>query len=169
MLNKKIQDALNSQVNAEIYSAYLYLAMEAYFRSLNLKGFAGWMCVQSKEEMGHAMKIYKFINERSGRAILDAVAKPPAEWKSPLAVFEAALKHEQKVTGLINGLIELAAKEKDHATTIFLQWFVTEQVEEESNATEIVDKLKCLESSAAALYMLDKELGQRKPESEGGE
>jgi ferritin len=169
MLSKKMQDALNGQVNAELYSAYLYLAMEAYFQSVNLTGFANWMRVQSQEEVSHGMKIYDFVNERGGRAALEAIAKPPAEWKSPLAVFEAAYKHEQKVTGLINNLVEMAIKEKDHATEIFLQWFVTEQVEEEKNAGEIVAKLQALKDSAGGLYFLDKELGKRTLEAEGDE
>ena len=162
MISKKIQDALNGQINAELYSAYLYSAMEAYFQSVNLDGFANWMCVQSQEEMTHAKKICEFINERGGRVTLDVIAKPPAEWKSALAVFEAGYKHEQKVTGLINGLVELAEKEKDHATAIFLQWFVTEQVEEEKNASDIVAKLKMLEDIPQAVFMLNKELGMRK-------
>jgi len=166
MISKKMQDALNIQVNAELYSAYLYLAMVAYFQSANLAGFANWMRVQTQEEVSHAMKIYDFVIERGGRAILEAIAKPAGEWKSPLAVFEAAYKHEQKVTGLINKLVELAAKEKDLATNIFLQWFVTEQVEEEKNASEIVAKLQMLKDVPQAVYMLDKELGQR---TKGGE
>jgi ferritin len=169
MISKKMQDALNGQVNAELYSAYLYLAMEAYFQSVNMAGFANWMRVQAQEEVSHGMKIYDFVIERGGRAILDAIAKPAGEWKSPLAVFEAGYRHEQKVTGLINDLVELAAKEKDHATGIFLQWFVTEQVEEEKNASEIVGKLQALKDSAGSMYMLDKELGKRTVEAEGGE
>jgi ferritin len=169
MISKKMQEALNGQINAEMYSAYLYLAMDAYFQSMNFNGFAQWMRVQSQEEMGHAMKIYDFIAERGGRVVLEAIDKPQDEWKSPLAVFEAVYKHEQKVTGLINGLVEIACKEKDHATVIFLQWFVTEQVEEEKNASEIVAKLQLLKDSAGSMYMLDKELGKRKAESEGGE
>ena len=169
MISKKVQDALNEQINAEMYSAYLYLAMNAYFQSINFNGFAQWMRVQYQEEMIHAMKIYDFIAERGGRIVLDAIDKPQGEWKSPLAAFEAAYKHEQKVTGLINGLVELAKKEKDHATDIFLQWFVTEQVEEENNASEIVTKLQMLKDSAGQMFMLDRELGKRKAESEGGE
>jgi ferritin len=169
MISKKIQDALNGQINAELYSAYLYMAMEAYFHSSNFPGFAGWMRVQTQEEKTHAMKIYDFINERGGRVTLDAIARPTGDWKSPLAAFEAAYKHEQKVTGLINDLVELAIKEKDHAAHIFLQWFVTEQVEEEKNASEIVAKLQVLKDSAGSMYMLDKELGKRTFTEEGGE
>ena len=169
MISKKMKDALNAQINAELYSAYLYLAMEAWFQSVNFQGFAKWMRVQTREEMSHAMKIYDFITDRGGRVTLDAIAGPGGEWKSPLAVFEAAYKHEQKVTALINGLVELAEKEKDHATGVFLQWFVTEQVEEEKNASEIVAKLQILKDSAGSMYMLDKELGKRKSETEGDE
>ena len=169
MISKKMQDALNEQINAEMYSAYLYLAMNAYFQSINFNGFAQWMRVQYQEEMMHAMKIYDFIAERGGRIVLDAIDKPQGEWKSPLAAFEAAYKHEQKVTGLIHGLVELAKKEKDHATDIFLQWFVTEQVEEENNASEIVAKLQMLKDSAGQMFMFDRELGKRKAESEGDE
>jgi ferritin len=161
MIAKKTQDALNSQINEELYSSYLYLSMVAYFESINLPGFASWMRVQTGEEKTHAMKMYDFIIERGGRVTLEAIAKPTAEWKSPLAAFEAAYKHEQKITGLINDLVETAAKEKDHATGIFLQWFVTEQVEEEKNASEIVNKLQLLKDSAGSMYMLDKELGKR--------
>jgi ferritin len=167
MISKKIQDALNSQINAEFYSAYLYMAMEAYFHSLNFLGFANWMQVQTQEEVSHARKIYDFINERGGRVTLDAIARPAGEWKSPLAVFEAAYKHEQKVTALINDLVEVAAKEKDHATGIFLQWFVSEQVEEEKNASEIVGKMRLLKDSAGSMFMLDKELGKRTLAQEG--
>lgn len=162
MMTKKMQDALNAQINAEMYSAYLYLAMNAYFESENLGGFANWMAVQAQEEMSHAMKIYGFVNECGGRVMLDAIDKPAGTWKSPLAVFENVYKHEQKVTGLINKLVELAAKEKDHATEIFLQWFVTEQVEEEKNASEIVAKLQMMKDVPQAMYMMDKELGMRK-------
>jgi ferritin len=161
MIAKRVQDALNGQINEELYSSYLYLSMVAYFESINLPGFASWMRVQTSEEKSHAMKMYDFIIERGGRVTLEAIIKPAAEWKSPLAAFEAAYKHEQKITGLINDLFELAAKEKDHATGIFLQWFVTEQVEEEKNASEIVSKLQLLKDSAGSMYMLDKELGKR--------
>ena len=161
MISKKMEEALNGQVNAELYSAYLYLSMESYFKSLNLNGFAGWMRVQTQEEAAHAMKIYDFINERGGRAILKAIEGPETEWDSPLAVFEAVYVHEQKVTGLINDLVDLAIKEKDHATNTFLQWFVNEQVEEESSADEVVQQLKMMENAPGGMFMLDRELGQR--------
>lgn len=161
MLSDKMAKALNDQINAEMYSAYLYLAMNSYFLSNNLDGMANWMRVQAQEEMFHAMKIYDFINERGGRAILQAIDQPPAEWISSLAVFENGLAHEQKVTSLINNLVDLSMAERDHATTIFLQWFVTEQVEEEATATGIVNKLKMIGQDASSLFALDQELGQR--------
>jgi ferritin len=161
MISKKIEDALNEQINAELYSAYLYLSMEAYFESLNLSGFANWMMVQTQEELTHVMKIYRFVNERSGKVLLKAIAQPPTEWESPLAVFEAAYKHEQKVTGLINDLVNLAIEEKDHATNSFLQWFVNEQVEEESSADEVVQKLKMIKNAPEGQFLIDRELGQR--------
>ena len=161
MISKKMEEALNGQVNAELYSAYMYLSMESYFKSLNLNGFANWMRIQTQEEVTHAMKIYDFVNERGGRVTLSAIDGPPTEWNSPLAVFEAVYKHEQKVTGLINDLVDLAIKEKDHATNSFLQWFVNEQVEEESSADEIVQQLKMMEDAPGGMFMLDRELGQR--------
>ncbi len=161
MISEKMQEALNGQVNAELYSAYLYLSMEAYFKSQNLPGFANWMRVQTQEELTHAMKIYDFVNERGGRVILKPIEEPPAQWKSPLAAFEDAYKHEQKVTGLIDNLVNLAIDEKDHATNSFLQWFVNEQVEEESSADEVVKKLKMVEKAPGGMFMIDQELGQR--------
>jgi ferritin len=161
MLKNTIQDALNAQMNAEIYSAYLYLSMSAYFESLNLKGFANWMRVQAQEEMMHAMKFYGYIAERGGRVKTAAIEAPPTDWDSPLAVFTHTLKHEQKVTALIHGLVDLAAGEKDHATANFLQWFVGEQVEEEASADGIVQQVKLAGESPHGLLMLDKEYGQR--------
>ncbi len=161
MVNKKIQAALNQQLNAELYSSYLYLSMSGYFKSLNLPGFANWMRVQTQEELVHAMKFYDFINERGGRVMLQGVEAPPTEWSSPLDVFENAYKHEQKVTGLINDLVNVAVGERDHATNIFLQWFVTEQVEEEASADEVVQKLKLVGKDSGGLFMLDGEMGQR--------
>jgi ferritin len=161
MISKKTKDALNEQINAEFYSAYLYLSMEAYFESMNLPGFANWMRAQIQEESMHAMKIYDFVNERGGRVLLKSIEQPPTEWKSPLAAFEAAYKHEQKVTGLINDLVNLAIEEKDHASNTFLQWFVNEQVEEESSVNEVVQKLKMLENAPGGQFLIDRELGQR--------
>ncbi|MHC4568716.1 MAG: ferritin [Planctomycetota bacterium] len=156
-----MEDALNEQVNAELFSAYFYLSMESFFKSKNLNGFANWMRVQTQEEMSHAMKIYGFIDERGGRISLKAIDGPQTEWDSPLAVFEAVYEHEQKVTGLINDLVDLAIKEKDHATNSFLQWFVSEQVEEEASADQAVQQLKMIENAPGGIFLFDRELGQR--------
>ncbi|MHC4170552.1 MAG: ferritin, partial [Planctomycetota bacterium] len=139
----------------------LYLSMESFFKSKNLNGFANWMRVQTQEEMSHAMKIYGFIDERGGRISLKAIDGPQTEWDSPLAVFEAVYEHEQKVTGLINDLVDLAIKEKDHATNSFLQWFVSEQVEEEASADQAVQQLKMIENAPGGIFLFDRELGQR--------
>jgi ferritin len=161
MIKGKMESALNKQLNAEFYSSYLYLSMSAYFESINIKGFANWMRIQTQEELVHAMKFYDYINERGGRVTLTAVEAPPIEWDSPLAAFEHVYKHEQKVTGLINELVNLSISEKDHASNNFLQWFVAEQVEEESSADAIVQKLKLIGEEHGGLFMLDQELGQR--------
>lgn len=161
MINKKMQDALNDQINAELYSAYLYLSMEAYFVSVNLPGFANWMRAQTQEELMHAMKIYDFVNEQGGRVILKEIVQPQTKWKSPLAAFEAVYKHEQKVTGLINNLVNLAISEKDHTTNSFLQWFVNEQVEEEASANDVLQKLKMTDEAPDGCFLIDRELGQR--------
>lgn len=161
MLTEKVQTALNDQFNAELYSSYLYLSMHAYFKSINLDGFANWMYQQAKEELLHAMKFYNFINQRGGRARTAAVAEPPSEWDSPLAVFEETLTHEQKVTGLINDLVEIANEAHDHATQIFLQWFVTEQIEEEESAGGVLGQLKLMQGHAGGLFMIDRELEKR--------
>ncbi len=161
MIKEKIQEALNQQLNAELFSSYLYLSMAAYFESINLKGFANWMRVQTQEELVHAMKFYNFIIERGGKAVLSAIEGPPTQWKSPLAVFEHAYQHEQKVTGLINNLVDLSIAEQDHATNNFLQWFVAEQVEEEASADEVVQKIKLMGDASGGLFMLDQELAQR--------
>jgi len=161
MISKKMEKALNEQVNAELFSAYLYLSMEAYFKSLNLNGFANWMRVQTQEEVAHAMKIYGFIDERGGRITLKAIDGPQTKWDSPLAVFKDIYKHEQKVTSLINNLVNLAIEEKDHATNTFLQWFVNEQVEEEASADQVVQQLKMMEKAPGGMFMLDRELAQR--------
>ena len=161
MISKKIEQAINDQINAELYSAYLYLSMVAYFESVNLSGFATWMKAQTQEEIMHAMKMYDFVNERGGRVILKAIDTPPSEWDSPLAAFEAAYAHEQLVTGRINDLVNLAIEEKDHATNAFLQWFVNEQVEEEMSADNVAQNLKIANEAPGALFMLDRELVQR--------
>ncbi len=161
MLPEKMEKALNEQINAEMYSSYLYLSMESYFQSIGLAGFASWMRMQAQEEMFHAMKIYDFVYERGGRVILAAIDQPPAEWKSALDVFENVLSHEQKVTGLINDLVNLALDERDHATNIFLQWFVTEQVEEEAGVGSVLDKLKLVGDDTSGLFVLEQELGKR--------
>lgn len=161
MLKKAVQDAINEQIKGELESAYLYLAMSAYCESANLHGLARWMRVQSQEEVGHAMKLFDFVNDRGGRVILQAIAEPPYEFQSPLDMMEQALKHEQKVTGMINALYELAIKKNDYATQAHLQWFLTEQVEEEKNAHELVEKLKMTGEQSAALLLLDREVGQR--------
>lgn len=161
MLNQRMEDALNEQHNAELYSGYLYLAMSAWFQSINLSGFAAWMRVQAQEELVHAMKFYDYINERGGRVTLKTIDGPPSDWDSPLAAFEGAYAHEQKVTGMINDLVDLAREEHDHATEIFLQWFVSEQVEEEDSANEVVQKIKLMGDARGGLFMLDRELGQR--------
>lgn len=161
MINKKIQDAINDQINAELYSSYLYLSMVAYFESINLKGFANWMRVQVQEENAHAMKMYDYLIERGGEVILAAIDAPPTTWKSPVDVFEATYAHEQLVTSRINKIISLAMKEDDHATYNEYQWFVAEQVEEEANASGILAQLKLIDGNPSALFMIDRELATR--------
>ncbi len=166
-ISKKMAEALNGQINAELYSAYVYLSMSAYFESVDLPGFAAWMNSQAQEEVAHAMKIYAFIHERGGRVSLGAIDGPQTEWDNPLAVFEAAYKHEQHVTSLIHDLVTLAIAEKDYATKNMLDWFVDEQVEEEATASEIVAKLTRIGGEGPALLMMDAQLGARKSGEEG--
>lgn len=166
MLSKRMQDAMNDQIKMELESAYAYLAMAAYCEAQNLPGFAQWMQVQFQEELGHAMKFFTFINDRGGRVILQAIAQPQVEFQSPTDVFEQTLGHEQKVTASINDLYKIATEEADYASQAFLQWFVTEQVEEEKNATGVLETLKLVGDEGQALVMLDRELGQRQPEAE---
>ncbi len=161
MLKEKIQDALNKQLNAELFSSYLYLSMAAYCERINLKGFANWMRVQVQEELIHAMKFYNYIVERGGTVLLSPIEGPPTEWDSPLSVFEHTYQHEQKVTALINNLVDLATSEQDHATNNFLQWFIAEQVEEEASADEVVQKIRLMGNAQGGLFMLDRELAQR--------
>lgn len=160
-IKKKIQDALNKQINRELYSDYLYLAMSAYFEAKNLKGFAHWMRIQAKEEEKHAMKLYYYVFERAGTVKLGAIEAPPFNWKSPLEAFKETYKHEQKVTEMIHNLVDLARVEKDHATETFLQWYVTEQVEEEASTNGIAQKLTLIDDSKSGLFMLDSELAKR--------
>lgn len=160
-MDKKMEDALNKQINAEYYSAYLYFSMSAYFESINLKGFAGWMRVQGMEEMTHTKKYYDYIISRGSRVVLTEIAAPPTEWESPLAVFEDTLKHEKYVTSLINNLVDIAHELKDHATNNFLQWFVNEQVEEEASVDEVIQSLKLNENNPGGLFLIDKDLAQR--------
>lgn len=161
MLSKKMLDALNEQINAEMYSSYLYLSMATHFEDDNLKGFANWMHKQAKEEWAHAMRFYEYINDRMGRVTLKGIDTPPNSWASPVALFEEVCKHEAHVTALINNLVNMALDEKDHATNAMLQWFVTEQVEEEASAGEVLDTLKKIKDSPNGLFMLDHKLGQR--------
>jgi ferritin len=163
MLKEKVLKALNEQVNAEQYSALLYLSMSAWFEDKGLPGFANWMYVQYQEELTHANKIFKYIVERSGKAEVKAIEQMPADFESVLQVVEKTLAHEQHVTELINNLVDVAVDARDHATQSFLQWFVDEQVEEEANVTEILDSLKLIEGDGKGngLFMLDRELRQR--------
>jgi ferritin len=161
MLSKAMQDAISQQINAEISSAYLYLSMSAYCAAGNRPGSAHWMRVQWQEELSHAMKLFDYVNDRGGRAVLKAVAQPPTEFKSLLDVFQQVLDHERAVTGMINHLYEAAVKENDYPTQILLQWFITEQVEEEKNATEIIEQLKMIGDQGAAVIMLDRHLAMR--------
>jgi ferritin len=161
MLSKAMEKALNEQINAEFYSSYMYLARSAWFSSIGLPGAAQWMQAQTQEEWFHGMKLFRYVGERGGRVALQAIKQPPLEWKSSLAVFQDILSHERKVTTLINNLVNLALKEKDHATNNFLQWFVSEQVEEEANVSAVLDKLKLIGKDTTGLFTLDATLGQR--------
>jgi len=161
MLTQKMQDAVNKQLNAELYSAYLYLSMAAYFDSLNLAGMSRWMRVQAKEEEGHAMRFFDYLSEQRSRVKLTAIASPPAQWPSPLAAWQATYEHEQKVTGLIHDLVKMAEDAGDAASGTFLQWFVAEQVEEEEHADEVVQKVKAATQSPDGLLALDEALGKR--------
>lgn len=161
MLSKTVCTALNKQMNTELFSAYLYLNMSAAANEMGFKGVANWFNVQYQEEMVHFMKFYGYINSQGEQAIVDTMAKPASSFSSLLNFFQETLKHEQFITKCINELTELAVKEKDHATQIFLQWFVTEQIEEEENDREIIGKLKLIGDNGYGLLMLDKELGVR--------
>jgi ferritin len=163
MLNQKLQDGFNDQLNYELYSSYIYLSAAAHFESVNLKGMANWMRSQAQEEVAHAAKFFDHINERGGKVVLKEIAGPKTEWESPLEAFEDAYKHECKVSARINNLVDLAINERDHASDNFLQWFVAEQVEEEASVLEIVEQLKLVGNEPQALFLIDRELGQRTP------
>jgi ferritin len=161
MITKAMQDAMNDQIQKELFSSYLYLSMAAYFEDKNLPGFANWMRKQADEEREHGMKIYDHLIERGGRVMLKAIEAPKTDWKSSLEVFEEVAAHEAKVTASINALYELALKEKDYPAQVMLQWFISEQVEEEKNAAEILANLKLIEERGTAVLMLDHRLGKR--------
>jgi len=161
MLSKALEDAINEQINKELYSAYLYLSMSAYCEAASLPGCAHWMRMQAQEEVFHAMKFFDYVNDRGGRVVLNAIDQPTPVWKSPLEMFQEVLKHERKVTGLINQLYALAVKENDYATQMELQWFITEQVEEEASTSKIAQTLERIGDSGNGLIMLDGQLGKR--------
>ena len=158
MLNKKLEEALNAQINAEFWSAYLYLSMSSDMSDKGMAGVANWFAIQFKEEQDHAMKFFNYVISRGGKVTLKPIEKVDTEWKSPLAAFEQTLQHEEKVTSLINDLYALAEQEKDYATQSMLKWFIDEQVEEEENAKAIIDTLKLIGDNGYGLYQLDKEL-----------
>lgn len=160
-ISKKLEEAINDQINAEIYSAYLYLSMAAYFDSNNLGGFANWMKIQFQEEMFHAMKFYGFIDERGGRVLMKPIAGPETTWESPLKAFEHTYSHECEVTARINKLMDLAIEERDHMARELLHWFIAEQVEEESSADKIINELKLIGDNGHGLLMIDRELAAR--------
>ena len=161
MLNKEITEALNEQINKEIFSAYLYMSMSAYTNDLALKGFANWFMVQYHEEMFHAMKMYEYVQSQGESVVLKAIDAPQTTFESPLDVFEKTLEHEQVVTRSINDLMNLAIDQRDHATKIFLEWYVTEQVEEEDTANDMIAQLKMIGDDPHALLMMDRELAAR--------
>ncbi len=165
MFSQKLQDAINDQINAELYSAYIYLAMSAHFQDQNLPGFAKWMRLQYEEETFHALKLFDYLHDRGGQAVLKPIAAPHAEAGSTLQVFEQTLAHEQKVTGLIHNLYKLALEEADYPTQILLQWYISEQVEEEKNAADAVASLRRIGDFGPGLLMLDREMGARQAEA----
>jgi len=161
MIGKKMEDALNSQINEELFSAYLYLSMAAYFHAEGLDGMASWMRLQAKEEVEHALKIFDHLVERGGKVTLKAIAEPQREWDSPLAAFRAAYEHERYITGKIHELVDLAQAERDHAAFQMLQWFVAEQVEEEDQTKKAVELLERVGPDGRGILMIDQRLGAR--------
>jgi ferritin len=162
MLSKSMQNAINEQIKNEMFSAYLYLSMAAHFEAENLPGFANWMKVQSKEEVEHAMKFFEYVYDRGGRVTLKAIDQPQTTFKTPLDIFKQVLEHERKVTAMIHKLYELALKENDYPSQVMLQWFIKEQVEEEKNGETIIEQLKMVGDSSAALMMADRQFAARK-------
>lgn len=160
-MNKQLVKEMNEQITKELYSAYLYLSMAAYFASETLEGFSHWMKIQAQEEILHAMKFYNFLGERAEKIELGAIDKPPSKFSSIEDVFKKTLAHEKKVTASINDLYELAVKDNDNASKVFLQWFINEQVEEEKNPSDILGKLKYVGDQPAGILILDKELSAR--------
>jgi len=161
MLSKKMEEALNEQLNAELSSSYIYLSLAAYYESEHLEGFASWMQMQAQEEVGHAMKFYSYIHSRGGRVLLTAIDGPQTSWKSPKAGFQEALNHEKKISKRIDDLVEIANAENDNASHQFLMWFVAEQVEEEESVSRVVDKLKMINDAPGGIFMMDRDLARR--------
>ena len=164
MLSKKLEDAINKQINAELWSAYLYLSMSTHFANEGLPGFANWFEIQFNEEQEHAMKFMNYMVTKGSKVVLEPIEKVDSSWDSVLSAFEDTLAHEKVVTALINDLVAIAREEKDFATDNMLQWFVSEQVEEEDSVQTIIDALRLIGSKGYAIYMLDKDLGQREHE-----
>lgn len=161
MLKQTVVDEINKQIAREMYSSNLYLAMAGYYQLLNLTGFSHWMRIQAQEEMVHALKFFDYLLNRGGEAKIGQIAEPPVKWDSPLAAVEASFEHEKMISGCINDLADLAIKEGDHATHILLQWFVSEQVEEEANVSQIVERLKMMGDFKGGLFLMDNELKAR--------
>jgi ferritin len=160
-MDRAVQDAINEQIRNELYSGYVYLAMSAHFEEQNLTGFANWMRLQAQEELAHGMRLFDYLLDRGGRVVLEGIEQPPTDWGTPLQIFEHALEHERRVTGMIDALYDLAREKRDNATQVALQWFITEQVEEEASADAAVDQLRRAGDNAAALLMLDQKFGAR--------
>ena len=169
MLSDRLQDAINRQINRELYAAHLYLSMSAYFETLSLNGFAHWMKMQFEEETSHALKLFDYVNDRDGRVTLHAIEQPPIEFESPHAVMRAALDHERHVTEMINDLYALAVDERDYPSHVLLEWFVAEQVEEEKVLTEIVDHMNLIGNDGTGLLIMDQRLGDRTGEADAGD
>lgn len=167
MLTEPVENALNEQINAELFSEYLYLSMAAYYEEQGLSGFSSWMRAQADEENAHAMRLYDYILERDGHVTLESIDSPPTKWDSPMDAFKAAYEHEVEITGMIDDLVAVAREENDNATENMLQWFVAEQVEEEATTQEILDKLKHVGDDGTGLLMVDQELAQRGGKSDG--